>query len=123
MLDLPAGVSDLQRQSIASPINHKKLSNLQFHLLRAALNSLLRPHHHSSNIHHTLIGYGRHILKHLLRDCLRFEGTGLQGGVILSEHDEAIVALASSVVHPGSDEHLLPLEGVIDICQSQPLPA
>lgn len=115
MLNLPTCVCDLQRQSINSPINNKKFSDLKFNLLSAALYSIFWPHHYASNIDNTLILDGRHILKHLFRHGLRFESTSLQGKVILSQHYEATVSLTSGVMNPSPDEDFLPHESLINI--------
>jgi hypothetical protein len=45
----------------------------------------------------------------------------LQGGEVLSEDDEAGVALAADVVDAGADEDLLAFEGVIDAADGSPL--
>lgn len=115
VVDLATGVGDLQRQSVAGAIDDVEPENLELDLLSAALDGLSGFGHFADDIDDAFARHVGHVCDHLLRSLLRFEGAGLQRVEVLSEYDEAVVALASDVVNSGSYQYFLSLEGLVDL--------
>ena len=74
----------------------------------------------SGDVNNTFIGDARHVGYHVLGSDFRGEGTGLESGEILSENDEAVVALSSDVVDSGSNQDFLTFFGLIDFLEDSP---
>lgn len=117
---MSAGVSNLKRKTVSSSADDEELDDLKFNLLSAALDGFIGFNDLSDNIDHTLIGDIRHVGDHVLGGGFGGEGNRLESGEILSENDEAVVALASDVVDSGSNQDFLALFGLIDVLDDGP---
>ena len=118
--DLPAGVGNLKGKTVGGSADDKELGDLQFDLLGATLDGFAGVGDFTGEIDDALVGDVGHVGDHLLGGGFGLEGTGLQGVEVLSEDDEAVVALAPHVVNSGPHQDFLALLGFVDLLEGGP---